>query len=212
MEKDLKSQNFVPLTAIYAGAFVLLASVHWGAEKAFELSNQLLQNGLVGMVITAFGGVLSNFLPNAAKHSLVYFRFRHALPGHRCKLVCKKDPRISFERLEQLWPELFAKEMEPRSQNSFWYSEIYWPVRNSPEVLQAHRSFLLYRDAASGLTVLLIALLLSSAVAPRFSFPSVGVWSFLLLVATLLILCQAARQSGHRMLTNAVTVAAMRKK
>lgn len=211
MEKDLKSQNLVPMTAIYAGAFVLLASVHWGAEKAFELSNQLLQNGLVGMVITAFGGVLSNFLPNAAKHALVYFRFRHSLPGHRCKLVCKKDPRISFERLEQQWPQLFAEEMDPRSQNSFWYSEIYWPVRNVPEVRQAHRSFLLYRDAASGLVVLLIALLLSSAAAPRLPLPSVGGWSFLLLVGMVLLLCQAARQSGNRMVTNAVTVAAMMK-
>ena len=211
MEKDLKSQNIIPLTGIYAGVFVLLASVHWGAEKAFEVSNQLFQNGLVGMVITAFGGVLSNFLPNAAKYGLLYFRLRHQLPGHRCKHICKKDPRISFERLEQRWPELFAEEMDPSSQNSFWYSEIYWPVRNSPEVLQAHKSFLLYREAASGLFVLLIALLLSSVLASRFPSPSLGGWSFLLLVAMLLILCQAARQSGQRMVTNAVTVAAMRK-
>lgn len=207
--EELKSNNIIALTAIYGGVFVLLASVHWGAEKSFELSNQLLQNGLIGIVITAFGGALSNLLPNTAKHTLVYFRFRHALPGHRCKIICKNDPRISFERLEQRWPELFAREMDPRSQNSFWYSEIYWPFRNAPEVLQSHKSFLLYRDAASGLFVLLIALLLSRLLASHFPVPSLGGWSFLLLVAILLVLRQAAWQSGHRLVANAVAVAAI---
>ena len=211
MEKDLKAQNLGPLTAIYAGAFVLLALVHWGVETAFEVSSQLLQRGLVGAVFTAFGGVLSNSLPNSAKHALVYLRIRQALPGHRCKHICSKDPRIAFGLLEQRWPEMFAQEMDPKSQNSFWYSKIYWAVRDAPEVRQAHKSFLLYRDAASGLFILLIALSLSIAAASRFPVPSLGGWSFLLLVAMLLIICQAARQSGHRMVTNAVTVAAMRK-
>ena len=207
--EELKSKNIIALTAIYGGVFVLLASVHWGAEKAFEISNQLLQNGLVGMVITAFAGTLSNFLPNTAKYALVYFRFRHALPGHRWKIICKNDPRISFERLEQRWPELFTEEMDLHSHNSFWYSEIYWPLRNAPEVLQAHKSFLLYRDAAAGLFVLLIALLVSCVLASRFPVPSLGGWSFLLLVSILLVLRQAAWQSGHRLVANAVAVASI---
>ena len=48
--------------------------------------------------------------------------------------------------------------MDESEQNAYWYKEIYRPVRNSPEVLQSHRSFLLFRDAASGLFILLARL------------------------------------------------------
>ena len=98
------------------------------------------------------------------------------------------------------------QDIEESAQNAYWYREIYSPVKNTPEVLQAHRSFLLYRDAASGLFIFLIGLLVWPVIAVLVSLPSPGVWSLLLLVGVILLLGQAGRQSGERMVTNAAAV------
>ena len=209
MKKDLKAQNVVSLGSIYLGAFLLVVSVEWGMKAVFALTAQLEEQAFVVAAITVFGAVLSNVFPNSVKHSLVFLRFRNVLPGHRCKSICKKDPRLSVEYLEHRWPELFVQDMHESAQNSYWYKEIYLPARNAPEVLQAHRSFLLYRDAASGLFILMIALLVWRVLTPHVSLPSLGPWSLLVLAGVILLLSQAGRQSGNRMVANAVAVRLM---
>ena len=149
---------------------------------------------------------MSNFLPNSAKHILVFFRFHNVLPGHRCKRICEKDSRLCVEHLEKKWPELFVEDMDASAQNSYWYSKIYSPARNAPEVLQAHRSFLLYRDAASGLFILMIGLLVWRVLSNYFLLPSLGGWPLSFLLVIFLLIAQAARQSGNRMVVNAVAV------
>lgn len=211
MEKDLKAQNLVSLTAIYVGTFFLVALVHWSVEEVFTFTNQLAKQAYVMAAITSFGCVLSNFLPNSLKHILIFFRFRNVLPGHRCKMICEKDPRLSIEHLENRWPELFAQDMEENKQNSYWYREIYSLVRNAPEVLQAHRSFLLYRDAASGLFIIMIGLLVWRFISAYVSLSSLGAWSLLFLLGVILLLGQAGRQSGNRMVVNAVAVGLLSK-
>ena len=129
MEKDLKSQNGWPLTAMYVGTLLLVAVVHWGVEEVFKFSLQLGEQVLVVAAITAFSGVLSNFLPNDLKHPLVYWRFRNVLSGHRCRSICEKDPRLLSGDLKRRWPRLFLHEMKEDEQNAYWYNEIYRPVR-----------------------------------------------------------------------------------
>ena len=210
MEKDLKAQNVRALTAIYGSTLFLMAVVQWSVGEAFAISLQFGQQVFVGAVMTSFGAVLSNFCPNAVKHTLVYFRLRNVLSGHRCRRLCLNDPRLMPADLERKWPKLFFRDMREMEQNNYWYKEIYRSVRNEPEVLQAHRYFLLFRDAASGLFVLLVGLLLwktASEVAPT---PALSMWAMAALFAVVLFLCQAARQSGDRMVINAVTVALSR--
>ena len=207
MEKDLKAQNVPSLTAIYVGTLCLVAFVHWSVEEVFAISLHLGQQVLVVAAITSFGGVLSNFLPNYVKHPLVYLRIRNVLSGHRCQRICQKDPRLLSASLERKWPMLFLREMKEGEQNAYWYNEIYRPVRNSPEVVQAHRSFLLFRDAAAGLFVLFLGLLLWQAASEVVLIPSLTGWSSGILCGVVLILCQAARQSGDRMVANSVAVA-----
>ena len=206
VEKDLKAQNFTSLAAIYVGTFVLVAVVQWGVEDVFALTAQLAKQASVMAAITSFGAALSNFLPNSLKHTLVFLRFRNVLPGHRCEQICKKDPRLSVEYLEDRWPELFVQDMQEGDQNSYWYRRIYSSARNAPEVLQAHRSFLLYRDAAAGLFVLMIGLLIWRVLAVHVSLPSLGPWSLVLLIGVICLLTQAGRQSGNRMVANAAAV------
>ena len=210
MEKDLKTQNLASLTAIYVGTLLLVAFIHWSVKEVFAVSLQIGQQVLVVAAITSFGAVLSNFLPNRLKHSLVYFRYRNVLSGHRCRQICKRDPRLLSTDLEHEWPPLFRCEMEDRDQNAYWYREIYRPVRNEPEVAQAHRSFLLFRDAAAGLFVLLLGLLSWNLVGEVAPIPPLSSWSVVILVGVTLLLCQAARQSGDRMVANAVAVALSR--
>ncbi len=204
-EKSLKAQNIAPLAAIYTGTVFLLSIVHFGVE---EVSTHIQLAKQVGTIATigSLGGVLSNFLPNSAKHILVFLRFHNALPGHRCKRICEKDSRLSVEHLEKKWPELFVEDMDESVQNSYWYSKIYSPARNAPEVLQAHRSFLLYRDATSGLFILIIGLLVWRVLSNHFLLPSLGAWPLLFLSVIFLLIAQAARQSGNRIVVNAVAV------
>ena len=204
-EKSLKAQNIVPLAAIYTGTVFLLSIVHFGVEEVSTYIQLAKQVGTIA-TIGSLGGVLSNFLPNSAKHILVFLRFHNVLPGHRCKRVCEKDSRLSVEHLEKKWPELFVEDMDESVQNSYWYSKIYSPARNAPEVLQAHRSFLLYRDAASGLFILIIGLLVWRVLSNHFLLPSLGAWPLLLLFVIFLLIAQAARQSGNRIVVNAVAV------
>ena len=207
MERDLKAQNALPLTAMYVGTFVLVAFVHWGVEEVFEFSDQMGQQAIIVAAITAFGGVLSNILPNSWKHPLVYWRLRNVLSGHRCRRICKKDPRLRSSDLERKWPMLFLRDMKESEQNAYWFSEIYQPVRNEPEVLQAHRNFLLFRDAATGLCLLLFGLLLWKVVGEAAPVQSVSMWSAAILVGMFVLVSLAARQSGDRMVANAVAVA-----
>ena len=205
-EKDLKAQNFKSLTAIYIGALFLVFLVHWGVDEVFALTNRLFTQTIVTGVITSFGALLSNILPNSMKHMIVFLRFRNVLSGHRCKTICREDPRLSKELLEKRWPELFVEKMKESEQNSFWYNEIYPPVNNAPEVLQAHRSFLLYRDSASGLFILMIGMLIWRVISAYVSLPYTLGWSLLPLVGVIILLGQAGRQSGNRMVANAVAV------
>ena len=204
MEKSLKSENAVSLIAIYAGTFITLAAVQWGAQEAVALGAWLAKAG-VAAAMTSFAGVVSNLLSNTAKHVIVFLRLRHVLPGHRCKMICKDDPRLRMHDLEQRWPELFAKDMEESDQNSYWYRYIYAPVQEARQVVQAHRSFLLYRDAAAGLTILLVCFLVWMIIGAGFlpiQYPSI--WTLLVLLAVNVVVGQAARQSGNRMVANAI--------
>ena len=205
MAASLKAQNVPHLAAIYCGTFFLVAIVHWGASRVLSVSLEIKEQALIVAAITALAGVLSHVLPNSIKHALVYWRFRNVLSGHRCRKVCTKDPRLRLSDLKRKWPAMFDREMAPREQNAYWYSEIYQPVKCHPEVSQAHQSFLLYRDAASGLLILLVSLSLWRAAEYMSQVaPTLSAWAISTLGLVVLLLCLAARQSGDRTVTNAV--------
>ena len=111
--------------------------------------------------------------------------------------------RGSARTLKRRWPELFAKEVQESDQNSYWYKHIYGPARDAPQVLQAHGSFLLYRDALAGLTVLFVGLLGWRVAASYWPVQHPTTWVLVLLLVSFVV-GQAARPSGHRMVTNAV--------
>ena len=203
MEKSLKAQNNVTLSAIYVGTFAILASVQWGTQEAVALTAWLAKAG-VAAAMTSFAGVVSHLLSNSVKHTLVFLRLHNVLPGHRCRAICRTDPRFRMDDLERRWPELFAKEMQESDQNSYWYKRIYAPARDAPQVLQAHGGFLLYRDALAGLIILFVGLLGWRVAGSYWPVQHPTTWVLLVLLLISFVVGQAARQSGHRMVTNAV--------
>lgn len=207
MAGELKSQNAVSLMGIYAGTLFLMVLVQLGIDEAFTFSHLLMKQTGIMAAITTFGAALSHLFPNSVKHALVFFRIRNVLPGHRCRTLCTKDTRLSMSLLQEKWPELYVEDMEESEQNAYWYSKIYSPVKNTPEVLQAHRSFLLYRDAVSALFIILLGLLAWRCLATYVEIPSLGTSSLLVLTVVILLLSQAGSQSGNRMVTNAAAVA-----
>ena len=150
--------------------------------------------------------IISNILPNKWKYVIVFFRFRNSLPGHRCKKLCESDPRLTMNDLKKRWSELFSKNMDESLQNSYWYQNIYLPVKNEPEIQQAHRIFLLFRDAASGLFILLVFSVIWKIISLMYSVPSLNLIVFIVLILMILILCLVGKQSGERMVVNAVAI------
>lgn len=168
---------------------------------------EILMVGGGSLVLSVVFVLLANILPQGLKHKLVFTRLTNELPACRADALCKKDSRLEFEKIKVRWPEVFSDEIDGSTRNSRWYQQIYKTVKNTNEVLQAHRSFLLYRDAFSGQLLIFIMTLLwalfGSADAIGVIKPSVFAVQIILIVLSLV----AARVSGNRLVTNAVVAA-----
>lgn len=98
--------------------------------------------------------LLNALLPSSVKAMLVFWRYRHVLPGHRAFTeLGPADPRIDFERLRAHVGEL---PIDPKRQNALWY-RLLKKVEHEVSVAHVHRQFLLLRDLASISAMLAIA-------------------------------------------------------
>lgn len=207
MKYDLKTQNYIPLAFLYLFTGCLVVVVEIDFEGMFDFLSQYGEQEFFVVLFAPICGVLSNTLPNNMKNQLVYWRYRNVLSGHRCKHLSKNDPRLNIRELELKWPDLFIHEMKPEDQNAFWYKEIYSPVKDKPEVLQAHRKYLLFRDATGGHFLILLGLLLWAFVGKFFPLELFSLWTYVVIVFIFILLSLAAKSSGDRMVVNAVVVA-----
>ena len=206
MATDLKQDNLVPLTTILSVTLVLLAAVQFGLNQVIGTVSSLKELGLA-TIITAASGVLANVLPANIKHRLVFIGHKYALPGHRCHRICKNDPRIIYERLKEKWPEIFSNTTTDKDRNALWYSDIYSATKNSEEVRQSHRSFLLYRDSFSAIFIMFIASISWIMLQEFFSIPTISNWMTVVLLTEVIIFMYLARNLGNRMVCNSIVVA-----
>ena len=206
MAADLKQENTRGVFLLMAASLVISAFLQLESSSLTGLVDILLVGG-GGLLLSALLVMLANLLPQSFKHKLVFTRYKNELPGCRVDQLCQKGSRIEYELVSQRWPEVFAENVDENTRNSRWYQQVYMSVKNSQEVLQAHRSFLLYRDSFSGLLLILVmtigwALLGSSELIGEIK-PVVFLIQAALTVLTLL----AARIAGNRFVTNAVAAA-----
>lgn len=151
--KDLKSGNVRLLwAALLVDALVLWILLEFGDPEQLRWTHLATRVGLAAAA-PVFLMLLNGVVPAAIKSTWVFWRLKHALPGHRAFSVYARrgDPRVSVEALERRLGQL---PVSPEEQNQTWY-RMYREVEAQPAVVDAHGQYLLFRDLAS------ISLLLS---------------------------------------------------
>jgi hypothetical protein len=206
METDLKKQNNLKISALLSAAILVCAGFQHGSDSVPTVQEGLF-TGTAGVIFSAVLVLLTNLLPHSIKHKLVFLRFVNEMPGCRVDRLCKRDSRLVFEDVSSRWPRVFDESASESQRNALWYRDIYKPVKNSNEVLQSHRSFLLYRDTLSGLVVLLICTGLWEFLGNPQLFGEIIPAVYLVLVVSALLAMIAAHNAGNRFVVNAVAVA-----
>lgn len=144
--------------------------------------------------------LLSSLIPNQLKASLVFWRARFALPGHRAfSHHAHADPRIDPAKL---LARISPYPVEAREQNSAWY-RIYRAHRDDDAVLDANRRFLLFRDLA--VVSLLLAVLLPFGIW-ALGLRSAVLPTLIVFIAQYVLSAIAARQAGIRLVTSVLAI------
>jgi len=114
---------------------------------------------------------------------------------------------VDAVEVESRWPEVFSADTAASDRNGLWYRNIYKTVKDAPEVLQAHRNFLLYRDVFSGLLGVLLIVVGWSFWGPEELFGAFKIEVYVVLGVFTLLSMMAARNAGNRFVVNAVAAA-----
>ena len=144
--KSLKSQYMKWLimlaTANLIVVLLFLAPGFSTGANITELGNwRLLTTVVIPVVIL----LIANVLPHNVKCMLVYWRPLNWLPGSEAfSKYGPRDPRVDMDALEK---SIGPLPTDPLKQNVKWY-QLYKQIQNDPEILEAHRNFLMYRDMA----------------------------------------------------------------
>lgn len=214
MAKDLKQENARSVFLIMLISLLFFAFIQFGIPSLPDLFDALvtgsfdaLVTGGGGLILSVLLMLLVSLLPSDIKHKLVFTRFRNELPACRVDKLCRKDPRIEYDMVSQRWPEVFSDGIDGATRNSRWYQQIYKPVKDSQEVLQVHRNFLLYRDAFSGLLLILLMTIGWSLLGNPKLIGEINPLVFAMQGLLTILSSIAARVTGSRLVINAVVVA-----
>lgn len=206
MEIDLKKENSKNIFFIMAASLVFSAFFQLGSSSMSNLMNLLIV-GSGSVMFSAVSLMITNILPQSVKHKLVFTRLKNELPACRIDKLCQKDSRVEYSSIKDRWPEIFVDDITPETRNSRWYQKIYKPVKDTKEVLQAHRTFLLYRDTFSGLLLIFLVTGVWSFTADSKIFGEINPIVFLIQGSLVFFSFLAARVSGNRFVVNAVAAA-----
>lgn len=206
-ERSLKSLNmkWIVLLAAADVLFVLLfiaPDLLRGATLTQIGIGRVLTTTVMPVVVM----LIVNVLPHDVKSMLVYWKPLGVLPG--CEAFTKygpRDPRVDMAALKKNVGALPTKSTE---QNSKWY-KLYKQVPNEPEVQEAHKLFLMYRDMAV-LSLPLIALVPLSLNVAGVSNSTLAL-AVGLFVVQYLLTALSARWSGIRFVCNVLAIHSARK-
>lgn len=204
--KVLKTQNKLWL----AGFAVLHLVVFWGLATKGSVDFSALRN-IVDAILSEKGAIaagsvllvtiLEGVFPDHLKAVLVFWRWRHPLPGCRAfTVIAKKDPRIDTRELERL---LGVLPTDPLEQNRLWY-RVYKMHADHLAVTQAHRVYLLTRDMACFSVLFLVALPVSLYLVTATLNLVMGYGLVLLAVYT--IIAVASRNYANRFVANVLAI------
>jgi hypothetical protein len=213
VSKTLKQQNQVPLLLFALANMCVIAGllVGWDNFTAFlsEISrgNWSLIGRTLGVPAVAglIAGVASWLVPRKLKETFVFWRVGpRCMPSSRAFTeVAHADSRIDVNHLRARMGEF---PVSPAEQSSLWYS-IYRKHQKEPAVEDANRAYLLYRDIASLVPILGLAVIILS------TFGDLAVHRHWIGLAALLLLeflltSVAARNAGTRLVANVLAIEA----
>jgi hypothetical protein len=121
---SLKAENGKAIWLLVSVDIVVLVLMLTGFAITQASFSELAQSALVrGLLFAAAGPLIALFLndllPSNTKASIVFWRFKDALPGHRAfSEHAEADPRIDMAALKKRIGEF---PQSPRDQNSCWY-------------------------------------------------------------------------------------------
>lgn len=207
-ERSLKSLNMKWLVLLAATdvLFVYLFVAPDLVNGVTTLTQIGIGRMLTTMVMPVVVLLVVNVLPHDVKSMLVYWKPLGVLPG--CEAFTKygaRDPRIDMMALKE---NVGALPTDSAGQNSKWY-KLYKQIPNEPEVVEAHKLFLMYRDMAV-LSLPLIVLV-------PLSLNLVGATGWTIALAASLFIVQylltalSARWSGIRFVCNVLAIHSTRK-
>ena len=203
--KSLKQANEPRLWLVVAvNAFFLYAALKAetirmdGVLGLFAQAQEALPVALGGIAVA----VLNSLAGPGLKASLVFWRVRHVLPGHRAfSLHAWSDPRVDPDRLENTLG--LAVPVDPRAQNATWY-RLYKNHSKDVCVNDANRLYLFLRDYATMAAFFLVGF---GGAATAFSMSKrYAIIYSLILFAQYIAVAVAARNAGVRLVTNVLAL------
>ena len=110
------------------------------------LSSISIEHGVIGLFAPIGTFLLDGQLSAGAKAHLVFWRYKHPLPGSRAfSEHLQKESRADPALLAEQWGPFPT---EPTHQNRLWY-RIYQSIDQEIRVREAHRAWLFSRDMAA---------------------------------------------------------------
>lgn len=206
-ERSLKSLNMkwlVMLTA--ADVLFVLLFVAPDLLNGVSLTEVGIGRVLTTTMMPVIVLLIVNVLPHDVKSMLVYWKPLGVLPG--CEAFTKygpSDPRIDMAALKK---NVGALPTESTEQNSKWY-KLYKQVPKEPEVQEAHKLFLMYRDMAVLSLLLMVLAPLSLSLAGTSNLNLVLAAG--LFVVQYLLTALSARWSGIRFVCNVLAIHSTRR-
>ncbi|KRH78436.1 hypothetical protein FERRO_14230 [Ferrovum sp. JA12] len=203
---SLKAANGKAIWLLVSADIVVIVLVFTGFAFTQASLTELAQSALIrGVLLATAGPIMAVFLndlvPSNAKASIVFWRFKDALPGHRAfSEHAEADPRINMAALKKKIGEF---PQSPRDQNTCWY-RLFQGHQSNVIVGDAHKRFLLFRDSSS-LTLLILVI---TGIATALSGVRLALQSMLIggLAVQFLWLSLSARNTGIRLVQNVLAL------
>ncbi len=203
---SLKSENSKAIWLLVSTDIVVIALVLMGFAFTQASVAELAQSALVrGILLAATGPLvavfLNDLLSSNVKASIVFWRLKNALPGHRAfSEHADADPRVDIAVLKKKVGEF---PQSARDQNTCWY-RLFQKHQSNVIVSDSHKRFLLFRDSSS-LTLLILVI---SSIAAAISGIPLGVLATVIggLALQFLWLAISARNTGIRLVQNVLAL------
>lgn len=203
---SFKAENGKALWFLVSADIFVIYLVLTGFAFTQASLTELAQSADVRRILLATAGpiiavFLNDLLPSNAKASIVFWRFKDALPGHRAfSEYAEADPRINMAVLKKKIGEF---PQSPRDQNTCWY-RLLQAHQSNVIVGDAHKRFLLFRDSSS-LTLLILVIVGIATALPgvRLALQSMLIGG---LAAQFLWLSLSARNTGIRLVQSVLAL------